>query len=561
MKKVVIFLVTGICYANSSYAALSPDANLSIDLGNASTNNNSTIGCTQGSCFSMELLTGFFIWTNIAGLNGINVGTVQLAPDIDQPWDFFKNTGMHQTTSPTNILSDDGAGNVTLDFSGWEVTWNSIPSISMNAPPDSGVASISCANTCENGDTYELVYNTHVPLDCACGFENVPYRLHLRGTISSNDSPADTLLADDTLLSIEPSDVDLSQSMCSMGSCQGIEVSPGFWLWSALNPGLDGGIIVGKTQSTGVGIPELPSFCQIISDVNSSGCLSTLPDATLNAYSAVSCVAGQCATTLGSLSMLYPGDIVSSLEVTNLGWTVNPDDTYELIFSSKFPVNDPFLAGVPTRYVLRGDIVAAGTNTPPTAGNLSFATEPFATVTWTPIVSDAEGDALSCMISNNAINGNATVAPDCSSGTFTSSDATGIDSFTYAVSDGEFTAQATAIVDVVSVPTACELDHPKESVTTTGGGQSATVNATVQTTFNGHITTTAGLTSGGKNSVKICPDTIVDYETTSSVGTALCRINGVAVANTGSVAIGDKLICTNKPDGSDTDRFSIKIGL
>ena len=74
--------------------------------------------------------------------NGITLGVAQPAsgshmgqPDgseifsIDQPWQFFANTGMHQSNSPVTIISDDNAGNVLLDMSGWGITWNGIPNI------------------------------------------------------------------------------------------------------------------------------------------------------------------------------------------------------------------------------------------------------------------------------------------------------------------------------------------------------------------------------------------------------------------------------------------------
>lgn len=310
MKKLTLAVAILITSSGPVYAAMPADANLSIDLGNAIPTDNSVTGCTQGSCFGMELITNFFVWTNIAGFNGINLGIIQLAtgshtglpdgseqPDIDQPWEFFKNTGMHQTTIAPTVLSDDGNGNVTLDFSGWSVTWNTIPDIPMNGPPDSGIATVTCANTCENGDSYELVYATAVASPCGgCGFEGVPYRLILRGQV---------------------------------------------------------------------------------------------------------------------------------------------------------------------------------TNTVP--------------------------------------------------------------------------------------PTACELDNPVTQVTTIGGGQSPSVNGTLTTTFVGHIMAESGLTSGGRNSVKICPDTGVDYDVMSSVSEAHCTVNGEP--GTGTLSIGDKLICTNKPDGSDVDRFAVKSGL
>jgi hypothetical protein len=111
-------------------------------------------------------------------------------PDIDQPWGFFGNTGMHRTTSPISVLTDDGAGNVTLDWSGWNVTWNAIPSIPMggdttNFTEDTGIASMTCTVDCSGGDTFTLDFDSHVPIGDASGFGGVPYSLHLEGAISA----------------------------------------------------------------------------------------------------------------------------------------------------------------------------------------------------------------------------------------------------------------------------------------------------------------------------------------------------------------------------------------
>ena len=110
-------------------------------------------------------------------------------------------------------------------------------------------------------------------------------------------------------------------------------------------------------------------------------------------------------------------------------------------------------------------------------------------------------------------------------------------------------------------PTACEETYPVISLVTTGGGQSAAVNDQVQLRFTGQITTEAGLTSGGKNTVTICPGTRVDYEVISTLGTAVCTLNGTPLQPTGQLGDGQQITCSNKPDGSDTDRFTIKGGM
>lgn len=73
---------------------------------------------------------------------------------------------------------------------------------------------------------------------------------------------------------------------------------------------------------------------------------------------------------------------------------------------------------------------------------------------WTPVVSDPNSDPLTCIISTPAVNGTATVASNCSSGTYTPD--TGIDGpdlFSYEVSDGDLTDTATVSVTVDPVVT------------------------------------------------------------------------------------------------------------
>jgi len=157
--------------------------------------------------FRMEVAPGFFVPTSLTGNDGINVGSAQAAtgshtgaPDgsesqgIDNPWLFFSNTGMHQTTSPVTVLGDDGAGNVTLDFSGWSVTWNGIADIPMSGGAwggnADGVANVTCANTCEDGDTFTLFYSATVPVGDPSNFGGVHYDINIAGTISAVPVPA-----------------------------------------------------------------------------------------------------------------------------------------------------------------------------------------------------------------------------------------------------------------------------------------------------------------------------------------------------------------------------------
>lgn len=133
--------------------------------------------------------------------NGITIGVAQPAsgshpgqPDgseifsIDQPWQFFGNTGMHQSNSPVSIVSDDNAGNVLLDMSGWGITWNGISNIpfssgSWGSNPESQ-AVLTCSVDCATGDTFSLYYTAMVPIGDPSGFGGVRYRLGFDGGLA-----------------------------------------------------------------------------------------------------------------------------------------------------------------------------------------------------------------------------------------------------------------------------------------------------------------------------------------------------------------------------------------
>lgn len=130
---------------------------------------------------------------------------------------------------------------------------------------------------------------------------------------------------------------------------------------------------------------------------------------------------------------------------------------------------------------------------------------------------------------------------------------------------------------------ACVDDYPVQIIESIGGGQNASVNSTLTTTFQGHFMTTDGLTNRGKNVVTICAGTEVGYIVSSTVGEptveTIVTDTGLrsgpvetfvvtppmADCTTGVVegylAIGDKVSCNNKNlGGSDTDTFVVKAG-
>jgi sugar lactone lactonase YvrE len=110
--------------------------------------------------------------------------------------------------------------------------------------------------------------------------------------------------------------------------------------------------------------------------------------------------------------------------------------------------------------------------------------------------------------------------------------------------------------DFVSIP--CSAVYAFNEVTTSGGGESDAVNETLKLKFLGPVTTTTGLINRGRNRVEICPGSTVSFEAESTVGLASCKVNGAPIGDRGVVSAGDTLSCTNKPEGRDIDRFTIR---
>jgi hypothetical protein len=88
-------------------------------------------------------------------------------------------------------------------------------------------------------------------------------------------------------------------------------------------------------------------------------------------------------------------------------------------------------------------------NRAPVAEDGSVDTQEDTGAQWTPAVSDPDGDPLSCAIAAPPSHGDASVAADCSAGSFTpAADYSGTDSFTFAVTDGTTTVHGTIDVSV-----------------------------------------------------------------------------------------------------------------
>ena len=218
MKKKLLIISSGLTLiagiSTSANAALATDSVvLNFNSGVATTSVSSTVFVKSGSYFGMDRNGDSEISASeriaLVQNDGLFIGQSQLAtgshsgapdgsesPGIDKPWSFVGNTGMSLTRSPVNILSDDGVGNVTLDFSGWGVTWNGVGFIPLGSGArqsgfTDGVARVSCSVDCSDGDSYTLDYFASAPSLCGgCGKDGTGYALHLEGTISSVPVPA-----------------------------------------------------------------------------------------------------------------------------------------------------------------------------------------------------------------------------------------------------------------------------------------------------------------------------------------------------------------------------------
>lgn len=167
---------------------------------NAALVNGSVLAIGAGSYWEVETDVGYFTATNMVGLNGIRLGTSQIAsgdhigtidgtesPNIDYAFNFFGNTGMHSSVSPTNVLSASG-NTATVDFSGWRALWNGIyGGIPINSGAwdgnPNGVAQVICGYNCELGDSYTLHYSATVPAGDPSGLGGIRYRLNMQGVV------------------------------------------------------------------------------------------------------------------------------------------------------------------------------------------------------------------------------------------------------------------------------------------------------------------------------------------------------------------------------------------
>ena len=296
------------------------------------------------------------------------------------------------------------------------------------------------------------------------------------GALSAQAAP----LPNGTVLTLYPGTT--VTSSCVSGSCRAMEVAPGFLIWTPIQPGTDGGFVLGKNQLSGgqegSGGGQISTPGELTAGwlfAGNWGTFATAPltgsfggsvaptDASVNVFDDVSCTSvAACLgkTMLGTWNTAWNGVAVSmgsalgckALDPTKCvgvsNWSVS-GGTYVLDFAWAVPDKDPSGFGnVPITLHLEGAVSANG-NVPPLTGNVKIGVAPATTQSWTPEASDPNGDAVTCRLGTPPARGTAFIATDCSVGTYTPAPGVlgGEDSFTYVASDG----MADSFPGVVSV--------------------------------------------------------------------------------------------------------------
>ncbi|MHB8471241.1 MAG: VPLPA-CTERM sorting domain-containing protein [Gammaproteobacteria bacterium] len=231
MKKTTLAIAVTMALGGLSFntqAALTTGSLLAYTNGNVGNFDNAA--AAGPSWFSMQLGPTSIAYTGLqVGLDGgVKIGISQPLPTgvhshsgnpyggsytsdigaIDTGWSFLGNTGLHFTTTPINVVTDNGTTK-TLDFSGWRMSWNGISSMNWGGGTQvvtgsagsttynngTGLATITCStSSCSNGSTFTLDYTAIMAHNDPSDFGGVPYALHLTGHVNAVPVPASAWL-------------------------------------------------------------------------------------------------------------------------------------------------------------------------------------------------------------------------------------------------------------------------------------------------------------------------------------------------------------------------------
>ncbi len=196
-------------------------------------------------------------------------------------------------------------------------------------------------------------------------------------------------------------------------------------------------------------------------------------------------------------------------------------------------------------------------NQPPTAGDLSISTAEDTSTAWTPSVSDPDaGATLTCSIVSAPTRGSATVASDCSSGTYTpNANVNGSDSFTYRVSDGTDTDTGSVSVTISAVndpPIAGDLSI------STSEDTSAAWTPAVSDPDSGATLTCSIITAPARGTASVATDCASGTYTPNANATGsdsfVYRVSDGTATDTGTVSV--TISAVNHPPVADDRSIS-----
>jgi hypothetical protein len=408
---------------------------------------------------------------------------------------------------------------------------------------------------------------------------------------------------------------------CSNGSCFGMFLAPGLFYWTPLNPGIDGGLIIGKPQKSGGqetnGLLSTDGEITAVWNYGANwGTFFTTPSDVGNVFNDANCTGSGCGSNttprltdlaiwntawggqnipMGSAAgcnkTLLPActaDEVAGIFVKT--WTIDAAGTtprnYRMTYNQVAPAGFP---NYPFELILAGTVVGGNqipviSVTPPSLTGETGKAIPF-TITAT----DGDGDALTCSVAapGPAIGG--VILNNCTSGTYTSdAGSVGTDSFTINVSDGKPGGVSSALVNVAvtpgptptNTPTGTPTNTPTGTPTRTPTGTPTNtpmvtpsactdmfpVKQVTLTGKNGHLTmvVTGNITKANTNGkeIKICPSTTASYEATTNTpgASVVCKVKSNTSKGKGRTKVNDHIKCTDKPVGNDKIHVKIKSG-
>ncbi len=144
-------------------------------------------------------------------------------------------------------------------------------------------------------------------------------------------------------------------AQCTTGSCFGMEVAPGFVVWTDFGPGTDGGFVVGKDQANG----ELSNQWMFF---GSLGTFNTMPGGSTNPFDSAACSGTNCVnkTELNVLNVFWNGMTIPMGSPCGVSdYQINPitGGLWSMNYASSVPAGDPSsFGGVKFSMIVRGTV-------------------------------------------------------------------------------------------------------------------------------------------------------------------------------------------------------------